>query len=300
MDSDGSGQGASDVGHPWAGTLRGLVRASHPEPAAAVTVFASLLAWSAGRGWPLAGQLSVGWSNDYIDRDRDARVGRLDKPVVTAQVAPRTVRAAAVLAAAAAVPLSLLSGPVAGLLHIAAVASAWSYNLRLKATPLSVLPYALSFALLPAFITAGLPGAPVIGWLVGAGGLLGAGAHFANVLPDLADDLRTGVRGLPHRIGAGWSRLSAATLLLAASAVLALVPRDTSRRVRAGCRRRHRWPAGGPRPLLARLPLRHDRRRHRRRAAGAVRTRPALTRPTAQAAQPPGAPTPSRRGAPDH
>ncbi len=243
MDSDGSGQGASDVGHPWAGTLRGLVRASHPEPAAAVTVFASLLAWSAGRGWPgvvavaaavLAGQLSVGWSNDYIDRDRDARVGRLDKPVVTAQVAPRTVRAAAVLAAAAAVPLSLLSGPVAGLLHIAAVASAWSYNLRLKATPLSVLPYALSFALLPAFITAGLPGAPVIGWLVGAGGLLGAGAHFANVLPDLADDLRTGVRGLPHRIGAGWSRLSAATLLLAASAVLALVPRDTSTALRVG------------------------------------------------------------------
>jgi heme o synthase len=210
-----------------------LVRGCHPEPTAAVTAVAVALAVAVGRGGPgalavgaavLAGQLSVGWSNDYLDRRRDALAGRADKPVATGTLAPALVRAAAVTALVLAVPLSLLSGPYPGGLHIAAVASAWAYNLRLKATALSVLPYAVSFGLLPAFVTAGRAGHPVYGWLVAAGALLGSGAHFANVLPDLDDDLRTGVRGLPHRLGAGVSRVVAAVLLVAASAALAFGP----------------------------------------------------------------------------
>jgi len=216
-----------------AATVRGLVRACHPEPTAAVTGVSAAVAASVGRGLAgtvaaaaavLAGQLSVGWCNDYVDRGRDVRTGRTDKPAATGTVAPATLRWATAAAAVAVVPLSLLSGMFAGALHLMAVASAWSYNLRLKATALSVLPYAVSFGLLPAFLTAGLPGRPVVGWLVASGALLGSGGHFANVLPDLEDDLRTGVRGLPHRIGAGASRVAAAVLLLAASAVLVLGP----------------------------------------------------------------------------
>ncbi len=215
------------------GTVGALVRACHPEPAAAVTAVSVALAASVGRGVAgsiavgaavLAGQLSVGWSNDYLDRDRDARTGRADKPLAIGTLPAGTLHAATVGAAVAVVPLSLLSGLLAGCLHLAAVASAWTYNLRLKATALSVVPYAVSFGLLPAFITAGLPGRPVVGWLVAAGALLGSGAHFANVLPDLDDDLRTGVRGLPHRIGPAASRAVAAGLLLAATAVLAFGP----------------------------------------------------------------------------
>jgi heme o synthase len=217
----------------WVARALALARACHPEPTVAVTAVSVALAVSVGRGVAgaaavgaavLAGQLSVGWSNDYLDRERDVRAGRADKPVADGRVAAPTVRVAAALAAVATVPLSLLSGWLAGTLHILAVASAWSYNLRLKATPFSVVPYAVSFGLLPAFVTTGLPGRPVVGWLVGAGALLGSGAHFANVLPDLDDDLRTGVRGLPHRIGAGASRVAAAALLLAASGVLAFGP----------------------------------------------------------------------------
>lgn len=216
-----------------AGAARALVRACHPEPTVAVTAVSVALAAATGRGAAgtaavgsavLAGQLSVGWSNDYADRYRDRRVGRADKPVAAGTVTAALVRRATAAAVAAVVPLSLLSGLLAGSLHLLAVASAWTYNLRLKATAASVLPYAVSFGLLPAFITAGLPGRPVVGWLVAAGALLGAGAHFANVLPDLDEDLRTGVRGLPHRIGAGPSRAAAAGLLLATSAVLALGP----------------------------------------------------------------------------
>ncbi len=215
------------------GATRALVRACHPEPTVAVTAVATALAAAAGRGPAgaaavgsavLAGQLSVGWSNDYLDRQRDQTAGRADKPVATGAVPAAGVGWAAVAAAVATVPLSLLSGPLAGGLHLLAVASAWTYNLRLKATAASVLPYAVSFGLLPAFVTAGLPGHPVAGWLVAAGALLGSGAHFANVLPDLDEDLRTGIRGLPHRLGAGRSRVAAAVLLLAASAFLALGP----------------------------------------------------------------------------
>ena len=36
-----------------------------------------------------------------------------------------------------------------------------------------------------------------------AAALIGLGAHFANVLPDLAGDRATGVVGLPQRVAAG-------------------------------------------------------------------------------------------------
>ncbi|MFJ6956556.1 hypothetical protein ACISRB_34700, partial [Micromonospora aurantiaca] len=77
----------------------GLVRASHPEPAAAVTVVAALLAAGVGHSAAgvvlvaltvLASQLAVGWSNDLIDAERDAAVGRTDKPVTTGEVARPT------------------------------------------------------------------------------------------------------------------------------------------------------------------------------------------------------------------
>jgi 4-hydroxybenzoate polyprenyltransferase len=54
--------------------------------------------------------------------------------------------------------------------------------------------------------------------------LLGVAAHLANVLPDLGDDVATGIRGLPHRIGARTTALTAAAILLTASAVILFGP----------------------------------------------------------------------------
>jgi len=128
-----------------------------------------------------------------------------------------------VAAAVACVALSLTLGPVPGVLHLTAVAAAWVYNFWLKATVASFLPYAVAFGLLPAFVVAAAPGQPAAPyWLVLSGALLGSGAHFANVVPDLDDDVATGVRGLPHRIGAGPAAATGSVLLLAATAVLAL------------------------------------------------------------------------------
>ncbi|MDH2429790.1 UbiA family prenyltransferase [Sphaerisporangium sp. TRM90804] len=211
-----------------------LLRASHPGPTAVVTAAGVALAVSAGRGAGgallvgaavLSGQLSIGWSNDWIDRVRDRAIGRADKPLAGAAVAPRTVAVAAFAALAACVPLSLASGVAAGAVHLAAVACGWLYNLWLKSGLASPLPFAAAFGLLPAFVTLGLPGHPWPAWWApAAGALLGMGAHFANVVPDLPDDLALGVRGLPQRLGATWARVGAALLLVAASVVIALAP----------------------------------------------------------------------------
>ncbi|GAA1822370.1 UbiA family prenyltransferase [Luedemannella flava] len=212
--------------------LAGLVRACHPEPTAAVTVGSALLAVASGR--PVAGvlavaaavlatQLCTGWHNDWLDASRDALVGRSDKPIPSGLVPRRAVGLAALVAGLAAVPLALLSGVVAGLVLLGALGSALLYNWPLKFTVLSPVPYAVSFGALPAYIMLGAGVTPAL-WLVAAGACLGVGAHFANVIPDLADDARTGVRGLPHRIGATRSAVAAAVGLGAASALLVLGP----------------------------------------------------------------------------
>jgi 4-hydroxybenzoate polyprenyltransferase len=212
-----------------------LLRASHLQPTLAVTAIATALALSAGRGagaaWValavLAGQLSVGWSNDYLDRDRDRLAGRTDKPIPAGEVRPEVVGTAAVAAVAACVPLSLLSGWRAGAVHLGAVAVAWAYNRWLKATAASVVPYAVAFGALPAFVTLGLPGHPwPPAWAVAGAALLGAGAHFVNALPDRDDDERAGIRALPHRVAPTTALLIGALLMGAAAGVLALAPPD--------------------------------------------------------------------------
>jgi 4-hydroxybenzoate polyprenyltransferase len=210
-----------------------LVRASHPEPTVAVTAIATALAASSGLGAAslliaaafLTGQLSVGWSNDWIDAARDVRTGRSDKPVARGELSVAAVRRGALTAAGLCVPLSLALGLWSGLLHLAAVAAAWAYNARLKSTLLSWLPYAVAFGSVPSIVTlAGDPAQVAPAWATAAGALLGVGAHLCNVLPDLEEDLATGVRGLPHALGPGRSAGLAAALLLTAAVLLAVGP----------------------------------------------------------------------------
>jgi 4-hydroxybenzoate polyprenyltransferase len=211
----------------------GLARASHPGPAVAVTAAATLLAatWDAlardvvliGAA-ALAGQLTVGWSNDLIDRERDQRSGRRDKPLVTGEATASTVQAAIGVAALACTAGSLALGVRPGVLHLALVATGWAYNLGLKRTVLSWAPYAVCFGGLPVVVSLASRGQPGPGWIVAAGALLGIGAHLVNAVPDLEDDRRTGVVGLPHRLGAARSVDVATALLLAGSLVTVVAP----------------------------------------------------------------------------
>ncbi|MFD1713922.1 UbiA family prenyltransferase [Amnibacterium flavum] len=208
-----------------------LLRASHPAPGAAVTLVVLALAVAVGLSPGLVilvtatmalDQLSVGWSNDWIDAERDRIAGRRDKPVALGQVSRRTVGIAAIVALVLSIAGGFLVSPAAGLAHTVFVLSAWGYNLGLKRTALSFVPYMVSFGLLPAIVTLSLdPPAWPAWWATAAGAGLGLSAHLANVLPDLDDDARTGVRGFPHRLGARPSGVLAFLALVASSLVIA-------------------------------------------------------------------------------
>ncbi|WP_232320402.1 UbiA family prenyltransferase [Herbidospora daliensis] len=210
--------------------LLGLALACHPGPTLAVTALVTALAAGSGRdpagcllvlAAVLAGQVSVGWSNDAVDAGRDRALGRTGKPVVTGRVSVATLWAAAFAALLACVPLSLANGLAAGGFHLLGVAAAWAYNLGLKATVFSWAPYAIGFGQFPAFVSLGLPGQPwPAWWSVAAGALLGIGAHLANVLPDIDGDLETGVRGLPQRLGRRRTLTLTPVFLVAAVVVL--------------------------------------------------------------------------------
>jgi 4-hydroxybenzoate polyprenyltransferase len=173
----------------------------------------------------LAGQLSVGWHNDWTDAARDIAANRREKPIVRADLSAHTVALAAASAGVATIPLSFASGWRAGGVHIVAVATALSYNGALKFTPLSVVPYAISFGLLPVFVIMGLPGAPLPPWWMPvATALLGTGAHFLNTIPDRETDLVVGVRGLPQRLSVRANVRIAAVLIATSSVTLSLGP----------------------------------------------------------------------------
>ena len=109
-------------------------------------------------------------------------------------------------------------------MHLVAVAAGWAYDAGLKSTAASVVPYAgvLRAAARVRRARAARFACPAVVAARRRARCSGAGAHFANVLPDLDDDAATGVRGLPHRWGAAGSRAAAALLLLAATIVLAV------------------------------------------------------------------------------
>ncbi|MDT3345034.1 UbiA family prenyltransferase [Microbacterium aquilitoris] len=212
-------------------TARALWGSTHPGPSLVVTVLSLALGIAAGlEPWRLvvlvvavfAGQVSVGLSNDAIDLFRDATVGRSDKPLVRGDTRVRTAWIAAGIALGVAVLLSAVLGWGMLFAHVIALVSAWSYNAGLKATPASLLPFLVSFGIFPSLATLSAPAPqPAALWAAFAGAMLGAAVHLTNVLPDLDDDRRTGVRGLPHRIGPAASvMLAVVGIVVAAIAVL--------------------------------------------------------------------------------
>ena len=214
--------------------LRALFIASHPGPSLAITAMATVLAAEAApHGFGpvltapamLAGQLSVGWSNDACDAARDIAAGRPDKPVVRGEVTVRSLWVAAVVSLLAALAMAAAISLVTLGILVLLIGAAWAYNLGLKSTPWSGVLFLLGFGPLPAYAASTLPGQPAPRfWVCVAAGLVGLGAHFANVLPDLDADLRSGVRGLPQLVAARWgpgaARAAALVLLLSASALL--------------------------------------------------------------------------------
>ncbi|HEX5857511.1 MAG TPA: UbiA family prenyltransferase [Microbacterium sp.] len=208
-----------------------LWRSSHPGPTVVVTVLALALGVSVGVDAArlavlvvsvLLGQLSIGISNDAIDAPRDRVTGRTDKPIARGDVSVRAAWIAAWSTLVAALVLSALLSWQLALAHAVFLGSGWAYNAWLKSTVFSALCFVVGFGVFPSLAPLALPEPQVAApWAWVAGATLGLAVHFSNVLPDLDDDERTGVRGLPHRLGRRASAgVAAVGLIIGATAVL--------------------------------------------------------------------------------
>ena len=196
--------------------MLGLIRLIHPAPALTVTglsgaLGAILLAQDGGdvasprlalTVLAVAGsQIMTGALNDWADRDRD-RIAQPAKPIPSGSVTPG---AALTLAAAGAMLQVVASAPLgwpALLLGIAASTSAAAYNLWLSRTPFSVVPYLVSFGILPLWIAAGV-GVPLSRVAIAPliVGPFAAAAHLANTLRDFDTDAALPARNLAQTLG---------------------------------------------------------------------------------------------------
>jgi 4-hydroxybenzoate polyprenyltransferase len=169
-----------------------------------------------------AGQLVVGWSNDFIDAPLDIAAQRTKKPIVSKEINPEQLKRSIVFALVAAVLLSLFSplGLTGTLIHFLGILSATFYNLKLKSTIISPLPYIVSFGALPWAIYLPAGNQPPL-WLFIDFMLIAVAFHFFNVLKDFQWDINQGVLGLPQRLGRNSSLIISISLIV--SAVLVLI-----------------------------------------------------------------------------
>ena len=209
-----------------------FLRAAHFGPTLIVTATTFLLALS--QFSPIdalrvaiaifAGQLVVGWSNDFIDAPLDIAAQRTKKPIVSKEIDRDQLRKSIVVALVAALLLSLFSPlRITGtLIHFLGILSATFYNLKLKPTILSPLPYLVSFGSLPWAIYLSAGNHPPL-WLFIDFMLISVAFHFFNVLKDFQWDIEQGILGLPQRLGRNASLII--SILLVTTAILVFIYR---------------------------------------------------------------------------
>jgi geranylgeranylglycerol-phosphate geranylgeranyltransferase len=213
--------------------LGGLLALTHPFPVAMTVLAAMLFAVIAARGAPPAGalallfgsvflsQVAIASLNDYCDRRLDAAT-KPWKPLPAGLVAPRVALSIAIVCTALALLCAALLGPLTLLAAIVGTAAGLAYDVRLKGTVWSAVPFLIAFPLLPIWAWSAV--APVDlrlleGYLVGAPLVLGL--HLADTLPDLEGDRAHGVRGFAHRLGPLRARYLMWAVFLVTPALLA-------------------------------------------------------------------------------
>ena len=209
--------------------FKGLRQASHFGPTLIVTAIAFAFGnyyWWEGPAYVIAftvgtGQLVVGWSNDLYDYKDDLAHGRTNKPLVSGLITPQYLTKWLRFM----VPFSLIAnllGPLGvkgGLVYMFGIAWGVAYNFYFKFSAFSPLPYAIAFAALPSSIAISKGITPPL-WMLLGGSIFGMAAHFINVIKDMEEDQKSGIQGLPQRLGTNQSIIVAITLI--AFGVLAL------------------------------------------------------------------------------
>ena len=234
-----------------------MLRLLHPFPTlmnvAATLVFATL-ALGAPPSWLMAvslalaiggSQAAIGITNDLADRALD-RATKPTKPLAAGRVTTREAWALlAVALALATIGAAYFGLPSLGLVALG-TGLGLAYDLRLKRTALSWLPYLLAIPLEPIWVWVALGRfTPRLLWLYPIGGALLLALHLANALADWQGDGTAGVSGLAQRLGRRRAQLIlwvAALLPTVLATILGLVLP-------------YRWERFGPGLALAFLPI---------------------------------------------
>jgi 4-hydroxybenzoate polyprenyltransferase len=148
-------------------------------------------------------QVGIGSVNDLADARADA-IGKAAKPIPSGLVSPRLAAIVAGVAIALGLALSVPSGVGTVAIALVGLAIGLAYDLRLKGTAWSWLPFAVGVALLPVYAWYGAAGELPSAFLVLVPAAVAAGAALAigNAHADLERDRSSGVASIATTLGA--------------------------------------------------------------------------------------------------
>ena len=217
-------------------------RALHPFPSLLVTLLTLALVPLADRGAPparyialglgmLCFQFTIGLVNDLADREQD-RAAKPWKPLASGRLPVAAARALALGLGFAGLLLTLTLPIGAWPIGAAGFGCGLVYDVWLKRTGFSWLPYSLAFPLIPVWVyVASDAWDALLWWTLPLGSVLGLALHLANQAPDASNDA-----GLPGRLGEARSRLLALALFgLAAAAVATVLAVESPARALTAC-----------------------------------------------------------------
>lgn len=201
--------------HPFPSALDAAVVAVVAEIAGAPTERIALLAAAM-----LLLQFSIGVANDWADAPADATANPA-KAIPRGLVRRRTAAGLAVLLAVGGLVLAAAAGPLTLAVACVGLAAGLAYDLRLKGTRWSWLPYAVGIPLLPVFAWVGatgrLPAALFV--LIPLAVVAGAALAVANALADLERDRAAGTETVATALGIDRAQRLGAGLIATAATV---------------------------------------------------------------------------------
>jgi 4-hydroxybenzoate polyprenyltransferase len=211
-----------------AGTIRSLLFMAHTGPSVLVTVVLVAIAGLAGHAVPdavlilqligamLPVQFCIGVINDVADVSADA-VSKPHKPLTRGVIAPSTATRVGVALGAVGLGIAATVNWATLGLDAVALGAGLSYDLGLRRTRLSWVPWWGGIAVLPLEGYASVGSIPTrLFAVIPLAGLIAIGLHFANALPDIDGDRAAGRRSLPVLAGADRSRWAGPSFLGAA------------------------------------------------------------------------------------
>jgi 4-hydroxybenzoate polyprenyltransferase len=200
----------------------GWIRLAHPFPSVLDGLVSGAIAAIAGASLDLTVriglamtllQLGIGTVNDIVDAPRDA--GRkAGKPIPAGLVSPQAAWILAIAVFVVGTTLSAGVSAVTGLLALVVIAIGLAYDLRLKGTAWSWLPFAVGIPILAVFGWVGATGTldPIFAILVPSAAVAGGALAVGNAVVDVERDQGAGVSSVAVAFGLGGATRLAAAL----------------------------------------------------------------------------------------